>query len=193
MLLQRIDHPARLSWLQGGNVVRQVSEYLTETAGDNITRPNLLEKWEASDDVKTWTLHLRKDVTFNNGDKMTADDVMFTFDQWLGPDIGSSMIGFLGYVGGLQNIEKVDDYTIRLNLAEPSISLPEDLNQYPAIVLHRNFEGDFIKQPIGTGAFLLQEYKEGERAVYKARPGYWRKAADGGQLPQQPGKACPCE
>lgn len=183
MLLQRIDHPARLSWLQGGNVVRQVSEYLTETAGDNITRPNLLEKWEASDDVKTWTLHLRKDVTFNNGDKMTADDVMFTFDQWLDPDIGSSMIGFLGYVGGLQNIEKVDDYTIRLNLAEPSISLPEDLNQYPAIVLHRNFEGDFIKQPIGTGAFLLQEYKEGERAVYKARPDYWRKAADGGQLP----------
>lgn len=183
MLLQRIDHPSRLSWLQGGNVVRQVNEYLTETGPDNITRPNLLEKWEASDDVKVWTLYLRQDVTFNNGDKLTADDVIFTFGQWLNPDVGSSMLGFLGYLGGIENVEKVDDYTIRLNLKEPSISLPEDLNQYPAVVLHRSFEGDWIKQPIGTGAFTLEEYKEGERAVYKARTDYWRKAADGSQLP----------
>ncbi len=83
MELQLIDHPARLSWLQGANVVRQVGEYLTETGSDNITRPYLLEKWEASDDVKTWTLHLRQDVTFNNGDKLTADDVIFTMNEWL--------------------------------------------------------------------------------------------------------------
>lgn len=183
MQLQRIDHPARLSWLQGGNVVRQVSEYLTETGSDNITRPHLLEKWEASDDVKTWTLYLRQNVTFNNGDKLTADDVLFTFEQWLNKDVGSSMLGFLGYIGGFQNIEKVDDYTIRLNCQSSTISLPEDLNQYPAIVLHRNFEGDYIKQPIGTGAFTLEEYKEGERAVFKARKDYWRKAANGDQLP----------
>jgi len=183
MLLQLIDHPARLSWLQGGNVVRQISEYLTETGPDNITRPYLLDKWEASDDVKTWTLYLRQDVTFNNGDKMTADDVMFTFGQWLDPDVGSSMLGFLGYIGGMDNIEKVDDYTIRLNLNEPSISLPEDLNQYPAIVLHRSFGGDYIQEPLGTGAFTLKEYKDGERAVFEARKDYWRKAADGGSLP----------
>ncbi|MFZ4662576.1 MAG: hypothetical protein ACOYNY_36545, partial [Caldilineaceae bacterium] len=42
MQLQGIDHPARLSWIQGGNVVRQVCEYLTETGPDNITRPHLL-------------------------------------------------------------------------------------------------------------------------------------------------------
>jgi peptide/nickel transport system substrate-binding protein len=183
MQLQKIDHPARLSWLQGGNVVRQVSEYLTETGPDNITRPHLLEKWEASDDVKTWTLYLRQDVTFNNGDKLTADDVMFTFGEWLNPDVGSSMLGFLGYIGGMENIEKVDDYTIRINCKDPTISLPQDLNQYPAIVLHRGFEGDYIKQPIGTGAFLLKEYKEGERAVFEARKDYWRKAENGDVLP----------
>lgn len=183
MQLQGIDHPARLSWIQGGNVVRQVCEYLTETGPDNITRPHLLERWEASDDVKTWTLYLRQDVTFNNGDKFTADDVLFTFGEWFNPDVGSSMLGFLGYVGGIENIEKVDDYTIRLNCAEASISLPEDLNQYPAVILHRNFEGDFLKQPIGTGAFTLKEYKEGERASFEARKDYWRKAEDGSALP----------
>nr|MBP6789151.1 hypothetical protein [Promineifilum sp.] len=42
MQLQLLDHPARLSWVEGANVVRQMSEYLTETGSDNITRPYLL-------------------------------------------------------------------------------------------------------------------------------------------------------
>jgi peptide/nickel transport system substrate-binding protein len=183
MQLQLLDHPARLSWLQGANVVRQVHEYLTETGPDNITRPYLLEKWEASEDVGTWTLSLKKGVTFNNGDEMTADDVIFTMGEWLNPDIGSSMLGLLSYVGGPQNIEKVDDYTIRLHLDSPNIGVPENLFHYPGAVLHRNFEGDFIKQPLGTGAFLLEEYAEGERAVFKRRPDYWRMGADGQSLP----------
>jgi peptide/nickel transport system substrate-binding protein len=183
MQLQLLDHPARLSWLQGANVVRQVHEYLTETGPDNITRPYLLDKWEASEDVGTWTLSLKKGVTFNNGDEMTADDVIFTMGEWLNPDIGSSMLGLLSYVGGPQNIEKVDDYTIRLHLDSPNIGVPENLFHYPGAVLHRNFEGDFIKQPLGTGAFLLEEYAEGERAVFKRRPDYWRMGADGQSLP----------
>lgn len=183
MQLQRIDHPARLSWIQGGNVVRQVAEYLTETGPDNVTRPWLLDRWEANDDVTEWTLFLRQDVTFNNGDKLTADDVIFTFNEWLNPDVGSSMLGFLGYLGGSENIERVDDYTLKFYFKSPSISFPEDLNQYPAVILHRAFEGDFIKQPIGTGAFTLQEYLEGERAVFKARTDYYRMGADGSPLP----------
>ena len=52
MQLQLLDHPARLSWVEGANIVRQINEYLTETGPDNITRPYLLDKWEASEDVK---------------------------------------------------------------------------------------------------------------------------------------------
>ncbi len=68
MLLQQIDHPARMSWVEAANVVRQVSEYLTETGPDNITRPYLLDSWEANDDVTEWTLYLQQGITFNNGD-----------------------------------------------------------------------------------------------------------------------------
>src|SRR5690606_32597641 len=93
MQLQLLDHPARLSWVEGANVVRQIGEYLTETGSDNVTRPYLLDRWEASDDVKTWDLYLKQGVTFNNGDTLTADDVMFTFGEWLNPDVGSSMLG----------------------------------------------------------------------------------------------------
>jgi peptide/nickel transport system substrate-binding protein len=183
MALQLIDHPARLSWTQGANVVRQVAEYLSDTGPDNITRPWLCEKWVPSEDLKTWDLYLRKGVKFNNGQVMTADDVIFTMKQWLDKDIGSSMLGLLSYWGGPQNIEKVNDYHIRLHLNTPNIGVPEHLWHYPGVILPRNFEGDFIKQPIGTGPFTLDEFAEGERAVLKARKDYWKMGADGKPLP----------
>lgn len=183
MQLQLLDHPARLSWVEGANIVRQINEYLTETGPDNITRPYLLEKWEASADVATWDLFLKKGITFNNGDELTAADVMFTFGQWLDEKVGSSMFGLLSYLSGMQDVEMVDDYHIRLHLQTPNIGVPEHLFHYPAVILHRNFEGDIVKQPVGTGAFLLQEYAEGERAAFKRREDYWRMGADGSPLP----------
>ncbi len=183
MTLPLIDHPARFSWTQQSNVARQIGEYLTLTGPDNITRPYLLESWEASDDVKTWTLNLRQGIKFNNGDELTADDVMFTFKEWLTESVGSSMFSLLSYIGGMDNVEKVDDYTIRLNLESANIGVPEHLFHYPAIILHRDFEGDYIKQPIGTGAFTLEEYAEGERAVLKARTDYWQMGEDDQPLP----------
>jgi len=183
MQLQLIDHPARLSWVEGANIVRQVGEYLTETGPDNITRPYLLDRWETNDDVDEWTLYLKQGVTFNNGDELTADDVMFTFSQWLDEDIGSSMLGLLSYLDGMNSVEKVDDYTVKLHLSSPNIAVPEHLFHYPAIVLHRDFEGDFIKQPVGTGAFTLEEYSEAERARFQRRTDYWRMGEDGDPLP----------
>ena len=183
MQLQLLDHPARLSWVEGANIVRQVCEYLTLTGVDNITRPYLLDKWEASDDVLTWDLYLKKGIKFNNGDELTADDVMFTFGEWLNPDVGSSMLGLLAYLRGMQDVEKVNDYQVRLHLQFADIAVPEHLFHYPAVILHHNFEGDIIKQPVGTGAFTLEEYAEGERAVFKRREDYWQMGADGQPLP----------
>ncbi len=183
MELQLIDHPARVSWTQSANVMRQISEYLTITGPDNITRPYLLEKWEASDDLLTWTLYLRKGIKFNNGDELTADDVLFSFGEWLNPDVGSSMLGLLAYLNGPEDVVKVDDYTVQLNLNSPNIAVPEHLFHYPAIILHRDFQGDFIQQPVGTGAFTLEEYAEGERAVFKRREDYWQMGEDGQPLP----------
>lgn len=183
MELQILEHPARFSWVQQSNVAALVGEYLTQTGSDNITRPLLLENWQASDDLLTWTLNLRKGVKFNNGDELTADDVMFTFSEWLNPDVGSSMLSLLAYLRGMEDVEKVDDYTIKLHLQAPNIGVPEHLFHYPAIILHRSFEGDYAKQPIGTGPFTLDEYVEGERAVLKRREDYWKNGADGKPLP----------
>jgi peptide/nickel transport system substrate-binding protein len=178
---QYVDHPARLAWLESANQLRQVAEYLTETGPDNITRPWLLERWETDQDVRTWTLFLRKGVTFNNGDLLTADDVIFNFEQWLDPTLGSSMLGLLPL--SPNDIERVDDYTIRLHLNTPQIGIPEHLFHYPAMIMHRSFAGNFIEQPLGTGPFLLQDYRPHECAVFMRRPDYWRPGDDGRPLP----------
>ena len=186
--VQKITHPAQFSWVAPSQVGRQVAEYLTFTDGKNITHPYLLKNWEVSDDLKTWTLNLRQGVKWNNGDTFTADDVIFTFQQWMNKDVGSSILGLLGQSLDLSGVEKVDQYTVRLNLKIPEIAIPEHLFHYPALVLNaKTFDGDFIKNPVGTGPYTLESYLPGERAVLKARKDYWQKGADGKPLPYMDG------
>jgi peptide/nickel transport system substrate-binding protein len=181
--VHKVTHPAQFSWVAPSNQLRQVAEYLTQTDENNITHPLLLEKWEASEDLKTWTLYLRKGVKHNNGDEFNADDVVFTFGQWLDEDVGSSMLGLMSYLRP-ENVEKVDDYTVKLHLDRPEIAVPEHLFHYPALVLnHRTFEGDFLKAPHGTGPYTLVEYSEGGRVLLKRREDYWQKGEDGKPLP----------
>ena len=61
MRCQDLKSPHTYSWIESANVARQVLDYLTVTGVDNVTRPGLVEKWEASPDLKTWTLKLRRD------------------------------------------------------------------------------------------------------------------------------------
>ncbi|MFQ5614283.1 MAG: ABC transporter substrate-binding protein [Anaerolineae bacterium] len=182
--MQAIDHPARLSWTEPSNVFRFVFEYLTETDRENITHPYLLEKWEASDDLQTWTLHVRKGIMWTNGDELNADDVIFNFNEWLNPDVGSSILGFFEGFMTANDIERVDDHTVRLHMAAPKLDVPENLFHYPAQIMHRSFDGDVTtgKNP-STGPYTLEEYVVGERARVVARDDYWQMGEDGQPLP----------
>lgn len=190
--------PAIFDWSQKGNVARHIIEPLVQVDHDNIARPHLAEKWEASDDLKTWTFHLRKGVKWSNGDEFGADDVIATFTRWLDPKTGSSNIGRFASLTTTTDtgkkdkngkpvkttkmtpgaLEKVDAHTVRFHLNTADLSLPESMADYPALITHRNFAKDganFIKNPIGTGPFALKEFKVGERAVLVKRKDakYW--------------------
>jgi len=183
------NDPAVYQWVgPDANITRFVNEYLTETDNKNITHPYLLEKWDASDDVKTWTLHLRQGIKwFQNGkdlDEFVGDHVLYNFKRWLDPATKSSIAGLWSGFLTAANVEVKDKYTVVLHLDNANIQVPENLFHYPAQIMHPSFDGDITTgKNAGTGPMVLAEYKVKERARTVARPGYWQMGADGKPLP----------
>jgi peptide/nickel transport system substrate-binding protein len=189
MRVQDLKSPHTYSWIEAANAGRQVLDYLTYTGVDNVTRPSLVEKWEASPDLKTWTLSLRKDVTWRNGRKFTADDAVWNLNRVLDAKTGSSVVGLLrGFIltdieldeidpktnakrkstklWDASAIQKVDDFTVRLNGKAPNLSIPEALFHYPLLILDPAENGEFKVGSNGTGAFEMVELEVGKRAVF---------------------------
>ena len=195
MRCMEIKDPHVADFAEKSNVIRQVCEYLTFTDRNNITHPYLLEKWDVSDDLKAWTLHVRKDVKWRKGRPLTADDVIWNLKRVCDPKIGSSMLGlFTGYLveeyetgekddkGNPKKssrlwsdkaIEKVDDHTVRLNTSSPQVAVAEHLFHYPMFILDPEENGSFGAGANGTGPFEITEYTVGKTAKYKARTDYW--------------------
>ena len=196
MRCQDLKSPHTYSWIESANSARQVLDYLTVTGVDNVTRPSLIEKWEPSPDLKTWTLRVRKSVKWHNGRQFTADDVVWNLKRVLDPKTGSSVLGLMkgflleDYETGEKDdkgnpkkasrlwdanaIQKVDDFTVRLNGKTPQLAVPEQLFHYPLLILDPAENGEFKVGSNGTGAFTLVENEVGRRQVLKAhKPGYW--------------------
>jgi len=196
MRCQDLKSPHTYSWIESANSARQVVDYLTVTGVDNITRPGLIEKWEASPDLKTWTLRLRRSVKWHNGRQFTADDVVWNFKRVLDPKTGSSVLGLMkgflieDYDAGEKDdkgnpkkssrlwdagaIQKVDDFTVRLNGKTPQLAVPEQLFHYPFLILDPAENGEFKVGSNGTGAFTLVANEVGRKQVLKARKeAYW--------------------
>jgi peptide/nickel transport system substrate-binding protein len=188
MPIDEVTRPFTIDSPQKSNITRQVLDFLTKTGVDNITRPYLLERWSTSDDLKTWDLFVRKDVTWRSGRKFTADDVVWNLKFALDERNGSSTIGLMrGYLlegyehDGAKHtrlwdanaIEKVDDFTVRLHLKSPQLAIPEFLFHYAMPIMDPAGNGLFGPGANGTGAFDLVEFQPRRRAVFKSRKDFW--------------------
>lgn len=177
-----INDPRTYDWPQKSNVARQFCEPLVRWEADGSFSPSLLKSWEVSDDAKTYTLKVRQNAVWNNGDRFTADDVVFNIRRMADSTAeGNSMAARLSSLrdgdaaeAAEGAVEKVDDATIRLNLFVPDISLIPSFGDYPALCVHQSFGGQLQDAPIGTGAFELVSFAVGDKAVLKRREdGKW--------------------
>ncbi|NIG16031.1 dipeptide ABC transporter periplasmic-binding protein DppA [Pantoea sp. Cy-640] len=164
--------------------------------GTTELQPGLAEKWDVSEDGKTYTFHLRQGVKwqttkdFKPTRTFNADDVVFSFERQL--DKNNKYHGVSGgsyeYFEGMDmpkliaKIEKVDDYTVRFTLTRPEAPFLADLGMDFASILSKEYADNMLKagtpekldlNPVGTGPFVLQQYQKDSRILYKANPDFW--------------------
>lgn len=165
--------------------------------GTSEVIPGLAESWEVSDDGLSYTFNLRKGVKFHSTDFFTpsrdfnADDVVFSFERQLLKDnsynqytagIAWEYFDGMSMPDLLKSIEKVDDYTVRFNLARPEAPMIANLAMDFASVLSAEYAAQLEKddkkemlnqQPIGTGPFHFVAYQKDAVIRYASHDGYW--------------------
>lgn len=147
------------------------------TPGPEKMEPHeqLASSWEATEEATVWTYHLVRDSVFHDGTPVTAHDVEFTFDLIVDNPIECGM--FAAYVKNITSVTATDDYTVvfELNCSRADMEcltvpiLPEHLwSQIPTTELANvdMFNTDvFPDGPIGSGPFILKEYRRTEGLV----------------------------
>jgi ABC-type transport system substrate-binding protein len=161
--------------------------------------PSLATSWEVADDDKTWTVHLREGVTWHDGAPFTADDVVFTWDSYMNPEVASPLESWAEEVIGVGNVVKVDDYTVKFNLPKPYAYFIETVLStwiIPKHVLESVPAADWKTHtfntasgsytvgsytafgPIGTGPYIYAAYDPVQSTnIMMKNPNYWNRAA----------------
>jgi len=142
--------------------------------------PLLAASYELIDDT-TWEFKLREGVTWHNGDTFTAEDVRFSIERV--PTIEASPGPYDSYVAGIEEVEVIDDYTVRLHTAQPIPTLLLDLSVI-FILNHRITDGatndDFTSGSVavGTGPYKFESYSPRQELIVTRNDDYWGELGD---------------
>ena len=134
--------------------------------------PELAESWEVSKDALTWTFKLRQGVKFHDGQEMTSADVKFTFDRLFEKSPGKS--DFIA----VDKVEPAGRHAVKFITKEPFAGLLAALGGFWGFIISEagiKKHGDLNKAALGTGPFMLQDWKVEQQMVLKRHPGYFKK------------------
>jgi peptide/nickel transport system substrate-binding protein len=137
--------------------------------------PQLAKSWTVSRDSRTYTFHLRPDVTFTNGEPMNAKDVIWSLNQAIASQAGN--LTFLKPL--ISSMTAPDPLTVRVQLKQPWPYLLGDVCCHMSVILpmhliqHEGMKA-YLQHPIGTGPFELQRFDPGNAVYVTRNPQYWR-------------------
>jgi peptide/nickel transport system substrate-binding protein len=157
-----------------GIALSSVYDPLVWETSDGKFAPGLASSWDIASDGKTYTLHLRNDVSFHDGSKFNAEAVKANLDRIMDPATKSQKAVIM--LGPLERTEVVDEYSVVLHLKEPFAPLLDALSQvYVAMASPtalKKWGPDYALHQVGTGPFQFKEYIPGDHLTLTVYPAY---------------------
>ncbi|MFD8217314.1 ABC transporter substrate-binding protein [Streptomyces sp. NPDC059697] len=152
-----------------------VAEYLIWLDKDFKLVPRLATKWTSDASARTWTFTLREGVTFSDGAKLDAATVKASFDRLLDPKNKSAALSAFDTVLKAGGVSAKGDSTVVFTLERPFSDFPYlvSAGNYNAVVLKKDYDGDFTQHAVGTGPFTLKSYDVSTGASFIRNPTYW--------------------
>ncbi len=165
--------PQNLVETPGERIMRNVYSRLFIIDDDMNPQPDLVTEYNQSDDL-TWTFQIRDDVTFQNGDPLTAEDVAFSLNR---PSDDDALLEYT-YWNGIEDVVAVDEYTVEITTAEPMPTLIRLLAKsggdiMPAGLIEEIGIEEFTKAPIGSGPYQIREWTPDDRIILDAYDDYF--------------------
>ncbi|MGP6486775.1 peptide ABC transporter substrate-binding protein [Duffyella gerundensis] len=187
--------PAKAVGLPEIQVIRDLYEGLTNQDASGKVVPGVAESWQSSDN-KTWIFTLRKDARWSNGEPVTADDFVYSWQRLVDPKTSSPFAWFAGLSGienadaiakGSMGVDKLgvtalDKHRLKVTLVRPVPyfpSLTANFSLYPVSKTVIAQHGSDWTQPanlVGNGAYKLQDRVVNEKIVLVRNDRYWDNA-----------------
>lgn len=145
-----------------------IQSTLTVTNPDLSIGYDLAKSMETSEDGLTWKVEIRNDVYFSDGEKLTAEDVAFTYNTLRE---GSSVNDFTM----LERAEAADEYTVLFSMKRPYSIWPYTM-AIVGIVPEHAYGPDYGEHPVGSGRYLLKQWDRGQQVIFEANPDYYGEA-----------------
>jgi peptide/nickel transport system substrate-binding protein len=162
--------PQKSSLAVSSEIYDGIFSRLVDLQPDGTFTPSLATSWSSPDD-KTFVFDIRPDVVFQNGEPLTPEDVVFTFQRITSKSFGST---YAGDFAALSGIEQTGPHQVTFHLSQPFAPLLANLaNRGHILSKHAVQTDDPSRRPVGTGPFALAVWNQGENLNLRKNPRYF--------------------
>lgn len=142
-----------------------IQSTLTRTTKDLEIENDLATDYQVSEDGLLWTVTIRDDVKFTDGEALTAEDVAFTYNT-------CKETSTVNDFTMLKEAVAVDDTTVEFHMSTPFAIWPYTM-AIVGIVPEHAYDENYGQNPIGSGRYTMVQWDQGQQVIFEANPDYY--------------------